>query len=147
MAAAAPQPRDPVCGMTPRADTPHRAEHAGHTYLFCSAHCAERFRAAPESFLAPREPAPPAAAGPRDGRRYTCPMHPEIVRDEPGDCPICGMALEPLEPSAEEGDSPELRDMERRFRVSAVLTLPVFLIAMGDMLPGAPVEDALGVIE
>jgi len=126
--------------MTPREDTPHRAEHAGHSYLFCSARCAERFRAAPESFLAPREAAPP----PRSAARYSCPMHPEIVRDEPGDCPICGMALEPIEPSAEDEDSPELRDMERRFRVSAVLTLPVFAIAMGDMLPGAPVAHALG---
>jgi len=136
----APERRDPVCGMTPREDTPHRAEHAGHSYLFCSARCAERFRAAPESFLAPREAAPP----PRSAARYSCPMHPEIVRDEPGDCPICGMALEPIEPSAEDEDSPELRDMERRFRVSAVLTLPVFAIAMGDMLPGAPVAHALG---
>jgi Cu+-exporting ATPase len=71
-------------------------------------------------------------------------MHPEIVRDAPGDCPICGMALEPMEPGAEPEDSPELRDMERRFRVSLALTLPAFLLAMADMLPGAPVAHALG---
>jgi Cu+-exporting ATPase len=144
MAAAASAPRDPVCGMTPRPDTPHRAEHAGRTFLFCSARCAERFRAAPESFLAPREPAAPSPPPQPGAHRYTCPMHPEIVRDAPGDCPICGMALEPMEPSAEPEESPELRDMERRFRVSAALTVPLFAIAMADMLPGAPLAHALG---
>jgi len=142
---SAPDPlKDPVCGMTPRPDTPHRAEHAGRTFLFCSARCAERFRAEPERFLAPA-PAEPAAPAPGGfARKYTCPMHPEIVRDGPGDCPICGMALEPLEITAEEPDDPELRDMERRFRVSLVLTLPLFALAMGDMLPGAPLAHALG---
>jgi Cu+-exporting ATPase len=143
--AIAPDPlKDPVCGMTPRPDTPHRAEHAGRTFLFCSARCAERFRAEPERFLAPvpEEPAAPAPGG--VAPKYTCPMHPEIVRDGPGDCPICGMALEPLEVTAEQPDDPELRDMERRFRVSLVLTLPLFALAMGDMLPGAPLAHALG---
>ena len=67
---------------------------------------------------------------------YTCPMHPEIVRDAPGACPICGMALEPRSVGLEEGPSPELVDMTRRMRLGALLGLPVFLLAMGDMLLG-----------
>ncbi len=76
--------------------------------------------------------------------QYTCPMHPEIVRDHPGSCPICGMALEPLVASAEE-DTRELDDMTRRFWVSAVLTLPLFVYAMGEMIPGHPLEHLLPV--
>ncbi len=72
---------------------------------------------------------------------WTCPMHPEIVRDEPGSCPVCGMALEPV--LAREEDTTELDDMTRRLRVSAVLTLPLFLYAMGDMIPGRPFERLL----
>jgi Cu+-exporting ATPase len=71
---------------------------------------------------------------------YTCPMHPEIVRDEPGNCPICGMALEPRTVAVEEGPSPELVDMTRRFWIAAVLALPVFLVAMSDLLPGEPLH-------
>ena len=74
---------------------------------------------------------------------YTCPMHPEIVRSEPGSCPICGMALEPRTVTADEEENPELRDMSRRFWVSLVLTAPLLIIAMLDMLPGMPVEHAL----
>ena len=79
---------------------------------------------------------------PRAKTQYTCPMHPEIVRDEPGSCPICGMALEPMIVSAEE-DTSELDDMTRRFWVSAALTLPLFVYAMGDMIPGRPFEELL----
>jgi len=120
--------RDPVCGMSVAADTELLLEHAGQTYRFCGARCLERFRAAPESFLGARAPAPTPGA-----RRYTCPMHPEIVRDAPGSCPICGMALEPLDVSAEEEESAELADMRRRFVVSAALTLPLFALAMSEM--------------
>jgi Cu+-exporting ATPase len=74
---------------------------------------------------------------------YTCPMHPEIVRDQPGNCPICGMALEPRTVTATEEENPELRDMSRRFWVSAILTVPLLGIAMADMLPGMPVQRAL----
>ena len=128
--------RDPVCGMTPKPDGPHRHTHEGVTYRFCSARCLEKFRAAPESYLAPRPPAP-AAAPPRAAVPYTCPMHPEIVRNGPGNCPICGMALEPVSGVAE-GPDPELADMTRRFWVSLLLTLPVFALAMGEMLLPAP---------
>jgi P-type Cu+ transporter len=131
--------KDPVCGMTPKPDTPHRLVHEGRTILFCSARCVEKFRADPERYLAP---SPQAAASPVAGARYTCPMHPEIVRDGPGSCPICGMALEPLVPSAEE-DTSELRDMTRRFWVSAALALPVFALAMGGMIPGDPLAHRL----
>ncbi|MEQ9562489.1 MAG: heavy metal-binding domain-containing protein, partial [Woeseiaceae bacterium] len=75
-------------------------------------------------------------------RQYTCPMHPEIVRDEPGSCPICGMALEPVHVS-EDDDTSELDDMTRRFWVSTVLTLPLFVYAMGEMIPGQPFEHWL----
>ena len=74
---------------------------------------------------------------------YTCPMHPEIVRDEPGSCPICGMALEPRTVTLEEAPNPELTDMTRRFWWSAALSLPVFLLAMSEMIPGQPVQHAL----
>jgi len=74
---------------------------------------------------------------------YTCPMHPEIVRDQPGHCPICGMALEPRTVTATQEENPELRDMSRRFWVSAILTVPLLGLAMADMLPGMPVQHAL----
>jgi len=74
---------------------------------------------------------------------WTCPMHPEIVRDAPGNCPICGMALEPRTSTAEEERSPELEDMTRRFWAAVVFTVPLVLIAMGDLVPGAPVSRLL----
>ena len=76
--------------------------------------------------------------------RYTCPMHPQIVRDRPGNCPICGMALEPVLPGAESGEDTELRDMTRRFWVSAVLSTVVLLLAMGHMVPGNPLDALIG---
>jgi P-type Cu+ transporter len=79
----------------------------------------------------------------RTKTKYTCPMHPEIVRAEPGNCPICGMALEPRTVTATEEESPELRDMSRRFWISAILTVPLLGIAMADMLPGMPVQRTL----
>src|SRR3972149_3550851 len=71
----------------------------------------------------------------------TCPMHPEIVRDVPGSCPKCGMALEPRTVTAEEEENPELVDMTRRFWVSLVLTVPLLLVAMGEYVPGRPLEQ------
>ena len=84
------------------------------------------------------EPVTPFAATERT--EYTCPMHPEIVRDAPGTCPICGMALEPRVISAEDAENPELTDMRRRFWICAVLTIPVFVIGMSDLIPGAPLQ-------
>lgn len=139
---------DPVCGMT--VDPGNAAgslAHDGTTYHFCSRHCLEKFRTNPMQYLgakpaagahscchgaASTTPATPAAPG----TKYTCPMHPEVVRDGPGTCPKCGMALEPMVPQLGDEDDPELRDMTRRFVIAAVLTLPVFLLTMAPMIPG-----------
>ncbi len=130
---------DPVCGMSVRRDGPHRWAHRGTLYYFCNPRCLARFQAEPERYLAAAA-APKAAAAPSaDTRTYTCPMHPEVRKQGPGTCPKCGMALEPLEISAEPEENPELRDMLRRFKWSAVLTLPVVALTMGEMLPGWPI--------
>ena len=192
--------KDPVCGMNVEPSTAkYKFDHAGKTYYFCCAGCADKFRARPNDYLAPRPaaaagmqiiniapaggvkravataaPENPAAAGtyvcpmcpevrsakpdacPRCGMaleretpvaatrvEYTCPMHPEIVRPGPGNCPICGMALEPRTVTAQEEENPELQDMTRRFWISLALTAPLLVIAMGDMLPGMPVQRLL----
>ncbi|MBB6065925.1 Cu+-exporting ATPase [Pseudoxanthomonas broegbernensis] len=120
---------DPVCGMSVDPQrTPHHAEYAGRTWHFCAARCRERFLADPQRFLDPArvqesEPAPP-------GSLYTCPMDPEIVRDAPGVCPICGMALEPMMPSLDDGENPELVDFRRRFWLTLPLTAAIVLVAM-----------------
>jgi len=173
--------RDPICGMQVAADSPHRLEHDGELWRFCSSVCLQKFRANPERYLAPDTQAehsnagwsssgpeapqwtcpmhpdvrqagpgscpkcgmalersgPPLSAGPVE---YTCPMHPEVVRSEPGSCPICGMALEPRTPTAGDEDNAELRQMTRRFWVSAALSLPLLIIAMGPMIPGVSLE-------
>jgi len=140
---AATDSRDPVCGMKVGPQSSHWIEHAGTRYAFCSARCLERFRAEPERWRRPAaaQPAPPAA--PATPGRFTCPMHPEIVRASPGECPICGMALEPIAPALGDEESPELRDMSRRLQVSALLTLPLFVLAMAEMLAPARVAHAL----
>jgi len=74
---------------------------------------------------------------------YVCPMHPEVVRSEPGSCPICGMSLEPRIVTLEEESDPELKDMTQRFRFSLALTVPVFLTAMSEMIPGQPLQHAV----
>jgi P-type Cu+ transporter len=129
---------DPVCGMkVDPARTPHKAEHAGQIYSFCAARCRERFIADPQRYLGPAEAA--GEKGPADAQAiYTCPMHPQVRQQGPGDCPICGMALEPVAITAEEPADPVLIDMTRRFWVSLALTVPVVVLAMGHMLPGIP---------
>jgi Cu+-exporting ATPase len=138
---------DPVCGMT--VDPDHAAgsfEYQGNTYYFCSTHCLHRFRENPEAFLnkpavqpigITRQPPAPEA---KPGQQYTCPMHPEIIRDGPGSCPICGMALEPLTVSLEEEENHELTDMTRRFWVAVGLAIPVFALGMSDLVPGQPLQ-------
>jgi Cu+-exporting ATPase len=130
--------RDPVCGMSVDPSGPLRHERGGTTYSFCSEHCLSRFRADPERFTS--EGQPQAERATVAGARWTCPMHPEIVREEPASCPICGMALEP-QGAGEEAASPELADMSRRFWGSLILTLPVFAIAMTEMIPGNPLTQ------
>ena len=132
---------DPVCGMgVDRATAKHFHRHEGHGFYFCSAGCKTKFEAAPEKYLSGR----PAPEPMQEGTKYTCPMHPEIVRDKPGSCPLCGMALEPMGvPTGQEGPNPELIDFTRRFWVSAALSLPLLVIAMGPMV-GLPIREWLG---
>src|SRR5688572_26526171 len=127
---------DPICGMTvDPAFAAGQYAYAGKTFYFCSRHCLEKFKTDPARYFAgPSELPRPANTSAKPGK-YTCPMHPEIVQDGPGTCPKCGMALEPLQPSAEERPDPELADMTRRFWIGTVLTLPIFLIAMAGLLP------------
>jgi Cu+-exporting ATPase len=126
-------------------------EYQGNTYYFCSTHCVHRFRENPEAFLnkpavqaigiTRQAPAPP----PKPGQKYTCPMHPEIVRDGPGSCPICGMALEPVTVSLEPEENHELKDMTRRFWIAVVLAIPVFALGMSDLIPGQPLQKLVPV--
>ena len=129
---------DPVCGMTvdPHAGKPTHAYH-GHTYHFCSPGCQAKFAADPERYLNKEdepEPAPP-------GTLYTCPMHPEIVQEGPGPCPICGMALEPMGALPEDVPNEELIDFTRRLWVGVPLSLVIVALDMGthvfgvDLLP------------
>ena len=162
---------DPVCGMSvDRATSEHMLKHEGTRYYFCSAGCLSKFEADPQKYLNPTpfvlppkapKPAPAASGhvhhhdhhGHQHGAtapattsatgQWTCPMHPEIVRDGPGDCPICGMALEPMVASLDDGPHPELVDFTRRMWVSAALSVPLLLIAMGPML-GLPFRSWLG---
>ena len=159
--------KDPVCGMTvDPTRSKHQLTHEGQTVSFCSAGCLAKFRADPAKY------APGSAeaccdlhghghAEPGRGRSatkplplpmraedgdYTCPMHPQIVQKGPGSCPICGMALEPKKATAEAttSENAELAEMRRRFAVSAALTVPLFLLAMADVVPGDPVGHAVG---
>ncbi len=147
---------DPVCGMSvqPESAAAHR-EYAGKTYYFCADGCARKFDASPQKYLGAAvassaeltsTPAQSSARSPdivSSANIYTCPMHPQIARQGPGSCPICGMALEPRTATAEDEKNPELASMSRRFWVSAALSLPVFLLGMSDFLPGQPIQHLL----
>ena len=125
--------KDPVCGMTVTEQSPHRFEHAGRPYYFCGAKCRAKFMADPAKFLLPRAAAPTTvASGPEAtaGTIYTCPIHPEVQQARPGDCPKCGMSLEPLLPELEDAESPELVNFRRRFWWTLPLTLSVTVLAM-----------------
>jgi Cu+-exporting ATPase len=124
---------DPVCGMTVTVETAkHISEHDGQTHYFCSTGCKQKFETRPELYLDPdlRAQTEAMKAGAADDT-YTCPMHPEIEQSGPGTCPICGMALEPKGIPLTDGPSEEYLDFRRRFWVGVVLTVPLFLIAMG----------------
>ena len=132
--------RDPVCGMSVACSgARHTTRHKGQTYYFCCARCRERFSASPAAYLNGRPRAQPAP----DGSLYTCPMDPEIVQATPGDCPICGMALEPMIPAADAGPSPELRDLSRRLWMAAPFAAAVFVLEMGSHA-GIPFDAWLG---
>jgi Cu+-exporting ATPase len=158
---------DPVCGMTvDRTTAQWMLKHEGTRYYFCCEGCKAKFEADPAKYLNARPfelPVRGARSGHGDphhhhhdhgaapvdpasvpkGTQWTCPMHPEIVRDGPGDCPICGMALEPMVASLDDGPNPELADFTRRLWVSAVLSVPILVLAMGGMV-GLPVREWIG---
>jgi Cu+-exporting ATPase len=122
---------DPVCGMNvDPTKSERRFDHGGKTFHFCSTGCQTKFAANPESYLKPK-----AAEPAKSGAIYTCPMHPEIRQVGPGACPKCGMALEPVEVTAEAVPNNELADMSRRFWIGLVLALPVFILEMGSHIP------------
>ena len=122
------QVTDPVCGMqVDPAATKHHAEHGGQAYHFCSEGCRAKFVASPETYIDQSDRTAPQAA---PGAIWVCPMHPQIRRDGPGTCPICGMALEPEEPSLDDRPNPELVDFTRRVWVGAILTVPLLAVSM-----------------
>jgi P-type Cu+ transporter len=132
---------DPVCGMTvDPATATHRREHGGRTWWFCSQGCARKFESAPEDYLAGAGSRTEAAS---QDAIYTCPMHPQIEQAGPGDCPICGMALEPKTVTVEAGPSAEYLDMRRRFWISAALALPLVAWVMADHLFGLGLSQAI----
>jgi Cu+-exporting ATPase len=142
---------DPVCGMTVEPATAAGSfRYERKDYYFCSRGCLGKFRGEPGRYVGGdggvtwrlTPPARQEAAGP-PGTHYTCPMHPEVVREGPGACPKCGMALEPMVPTVAEGPDPELVDMQRRFSIGAGLALPVFAIAMAGLLPSAGLREWL----
>jgi P-type Cu+ transporter len=140
--------KDPVCGMQ---FAPEKAagtyEFQGQMYYFCNKSCLEKFRNDPDKYLLlTKLPSiqqenkemdaccmEPSTTDAKSRSEYFCPMHPEVVRNSPGDCPICGMALDPRTIQLQEEENPELIEMKRRFWICLILTLPVFLIAMGGM--------------
>jgi Cu+-exporting ATPase len=128
--------KDPVCGMD--VDPKHAAGKSNYNetaYYFCSTHCKTKFDADPESYLSDKKPEKTVI---QEGKnvKYTCPMHPEVISDKLEDCPICGMALEPMEISLEDTENPELIDMAKRFWISSALALPLLIITMGGMITG-----------
>jgi len=132
---------DPICGMAVTAQSAHQIDHQGTSYYFCGARCLSKFAADPSSYLdkmaargAQKSSAPNASTAPASaaaaGALYTCPMHPEISQDHPGDCPKCGMALEPAMPSLDDEPNPELAAFSRRFWWTLPLTVIVTTLAM-----------------
>ena len=164
----APMEIDPVCGMKVNPEKPAATgEHEGRIFYFCSKRCHAKFTADPGLFLnktktevQPPQGVPSAAGHAHDphhdhthhavqatesatpaGTMFTCPMHPEVRQVGAGDCPKCGMALEPETASAESGPNPELIDMTRRFWIGLVLTLPIFILAMAEHVPGLHIDQ------
>ena len=134
---------DPVCGMNVDPQDALSHEHGDVSYYFCSQGCHDKFVADPEKYLE-SEDARQDDVVVTPGTIWTCPMHPEIRREEPGPCPLCGMALEPLNPTAEEGDNVELQDMWRRFLISGVLTVPLLWAMLGEFYPPMDPMEILG---
>ena len=117
----------------------HHHQHAGTDYYFCCRGCLDKFAADPERYLKPASETK-AEAVPA-GTVYTCPMHPEVTQIGPGTCPICGMALEPQDVTADEGPNPELIDMRRRLWIGAAFTVPLLVLAMSAHIPGVHLSN------
>lgn len=128
---------DPICGMTVKEDSPFKVEKDGQVHYFCSAHCKDKFlSAAPVS----EKPKPISSAK----IIYTCPMHPEIRQDHPGDCPKCGMHLEPLNPTGEENeDQKETRSLSLKFWVGLAFAVPLVLLVVGEMIPAFNIDSVI----
>lgn len=136
---------DPVCGMQAKADPNKSVEHSGIAYYFCSQHCVEKFRANPQQYLKSQTSltTDKAKVGAKNAL-YTCPMHPEVQQVGPGNCPKCGMALEPIDATAEE-DTTELSDMTLRFWVSLALSVPLLFITMSEFTPVVNIHHWMGI--
>jgi len=130
--------KDPVCGMEISEPPKIKTEWQGQEIGFCGQHCLVKFKAEPDKYLGAPKPVKPAVSK----GLYTCPMHPEVVQHGPGSCPKCGMALEPKDASAAP-ENHEYKDMSRRFWAGSFLSLPVVLLAFGEMLPGSPLTNIL----
>ncbi|WP_372840666.1 heavy metal-binding domain-containing protein, partial [Phaeovulum sp.] len=131
---------DPVCGMSVAITPSARSlEYGDKTNYFCSQKCQTSFEADPWFYASGNAAKRGAVVQP--GAQYTCPMHPEIVRDAPGACPICGMALEPMLPSDE--PSHELTDFTRRMWISAAASVPLIALTMGELV-GLPFRVWIG---
>jgi Cu+-exporting ATPase len=144
--------KDPICGMEVDESKALKLQKDGKTYYFCSSSCVTKFKANPEQYLRRIEKPEKSVSNLHaqvsqlssqsySEGSYTCPMHPEVVQEGPGDCPICGMDLEPMIVTTDQKPDPELGSMTRRFYISACFSLPVFFIAMSDMIPGQPLQQ------
>jgi Cu2+-exporting ATPase len=145
-----PGHRDPVCGMPVAADSKRTHDYQGRTYRFCSEGCRARFSAEPEQYLKNVSPridakAEQSTATEKKAVIYTCPMHPEVRQIGPGNCPKCGMALEPLALTVD-ADTTELDDMSRRLWISVALSVPLLLISMSEFAPGLNLPARLGTV-
>ncbi len=136
--------KDPVCGMQVDPAKAITVDHNGAKLYFCSQGCATKFQADPDKYLKPSQAAPPkdGATGEKTKADYTCPMHPQIIRDEPGNCPICGMTLEPMAVTLSEAN-PELDSMTRRLWFGIGLTIPLLAVMVSDGLPSHPIQHLL----
>lgn len=130
--------KDIVCGMDVSKDTTFYLEYKDKKYYFCSSRCRHQFEEHPADYLHQEDTEP--SLGDENGSRYTCPMHPEVIQDRPGNCPKCGMALEHFEGN-DEAENAEFLDMRRRFAWALLLTIPLLIVSMGDMLPSKPISS------
>lgn len=134
---------DSVCGMKMNPEGSASYNYAGRTYYFCSAHCHHKFESSPQKYVETPESTPKSKTD--SEILYTCPMHPEVRQKGPGNCPLCGMALEPLAPSLEGESNGELVKMSRRLKIGTAFTLPLLILTMGEMIPGVELYQWLSI--